>query len=99
MNIQIHSVKFDADSKLLDFVNQKVNKLSQFSNDIIAVDVFLRLTKDQEKENKIVEMRVEYPRGPLFAKKQSKTFEEATDNVIEALKKQVTKQKEKMRGV
>ncbi|MFO7852101.1 MAG: ribosome hibernation-promoting factor, HPF/YfiA family [Bacteroidota bacterium] len=99
MNIQIHSVKFDADRKLLDFINQKVNKLSQFSNDIIAVDVFLRLTKDQEKENKIVEIRVDYPRGPLFAKKQSKTFEESTDNVIEALKKQVTRQKEKMRGI
>ncbi len=99
MNIQIHSVKFDADRKLLKFIDQKVNKLRQFSNDIIAVEVYLRLTKDQEKENKLVEIRVEYPRGPLFAKKQSKTFEESTDNVIEALKKQITKQKEKMRGV
>lgn len=98
MNIQIHSVKFDADKKLLDFINQKVNKLSQYSNDIIAVEVYLRLIKDQEKENKLTEIRVEYPRGPLFAKKQSKTFEEATDNVIEALKKQITRQKDKMRG-
>ncbi len=99
MNIQIHSVKFDADKKLLDFVNQKVNKLSKFSNEIIAVEVFLRIDNDQEKENKLVEIKVEYPpRAPLFAKKQSKTFEEATDNVIEALKKQITKQKEKMRG-
>lgn len=99
MNIQIHSVKFDADRKLLKFIKQKINKLKQFSNDIIAVEVFLRLTKDQERENKLVEIRIEYPRGPLFAKKQSKTFEESTDNVIEALKKQITKQKEKMRGV
>ena len=99
MNIQIHSVKFDADRKLLNFINQKVNKLKQFSNDIIAVEVYLRLDKDQEKENKLVEIRIEYPRGPLFAKKQSKTFEESTDNVIEALKKQITRQKEKMRGV
>ena len=98
MNIQIHSVKFDADRKLLNFINQKVNKLSQFSNEIISVEVFLRLRKDQERENKLVEMKVEYPRGPLFAKKQSKSFEESTDNVIEALKKQITKQKEKMRG-
>jgi putative sigma-54 modulation protein len=98
MNIQIHSVKFDADKKLLDFINQKVNKLTQFSNEIIAVEVYLRLIKDQEKENKLVEIRVEYPRGPLFAKKQTRTFEEATDNVIEALKKQITRQKDKMRG-
>lgn len=98
MNIQIHSVKFDADKKLIKFISQKVNKLSQFSDDLIAVEVFLRVIKDQEKENKLVEIRIEYPRGPLFAKKQSKTFEEATDNVIEALKKQITKQKDKMRG-
>jgi len=98
MNIQIHSVKFDADTKLIKFINQKIKKLSQFSNNIIAVEVFLRLIKDQEKENKLVEIRIEHPRGSLFAKKQSKTFEEATDNVIEALKKQITKQKEKMRG-
>jgi len=97
MNIQIHSVKFDADSKLLSFIDQKVKKLSQFSSDIISVEVFLRVIKDQEKENKLVEIKIEYPRGPLFAKKQSKTFEEATDNVIEALKKQITKQKEKRR--
>lgn len=98
MNIQIHSVRFDADQKLIDFVNQKVKKLGQYSGNITGVEVFLRLDKDQDKENKLVEIRVEYPRGPLFAKKQSKSFEEATDNVIDALKKQITKQKEKMRG-
>jgi len=99
MNIQIHSVKFDADRKLLDFVNQKISKLSRYSNDIIAIEVFLRLDNDQDQENKLVEIKVDYPPGaPLFAKKQSKTFEEATDNVIDALKKQITRQKEKMRG-
>lgn len=98
MNIQIHSIRFDADKKLIDFVTQKVNKLSQVSNDIVSAEVFLRLDKDDERENKITEIKVEYPRGPLFARKQSKTFEEATDLVINALKKQIIKQKEKMRG-
>ncbi|HKL67848.1 MAG TPA: ribosome-associated translation inhibitor RaiA [Bacteroidales bacterium] len=99
MNIQVHSVKFDADKKLLDFVDAKVKKLGQYSSDIISVEVFLRLSKDQEMENKLAEIKVEYPGGPLFAKKQSKSFEESIDNVIDALKKQITKQKEKMRGV
>jgi len=99
MNIQVHSVKFDADKKLLDFVDAKVKKLGQYSSDIISVEVFLRLSKDQEMENKLAEIKVEYPGGPLFAKKQSKTFEESIDNVTDALKKQITKQKEKMRGV
>ena len=95
MNIQIHSVKFDADKKLLEFVTGKVNKLSQFSDDIVSAEIFLRLDKDQEKENKLAEIKLEYPGGPLFARKQSKSFEESTDLVVDALKKQITKQKER----
>ena len=98
MNIQIHSLKFDADKKLLDFVSQKVNKLTQYTDDIVSAEVFLRLENDEDREYKVTEIKVEYPRGPLFARKQSKTFEEATDLVIEALKKQIVKQKGKMRG-
>ena len=98
MNIQIHSLKFDADKKLLDFVSQKVNKLSLLSDDIVSAEVTLKLEKDDERENKITEIRVEYPRGPLFARKQSKSFEEATDLVVAALKRQIIKQKGKMRG-
>jgi putative sigma-54 modulation protein len=98
MNIQIHSVRFDADKKLLDFVTQKVNKLSQLSDDIVNAEVFLRLDHDETRENKVTEIKVEYPRGPLFARKQSKSFEESTDQVIDALKKQIVKQKAKLRG-
>jgi putative sigma-54 modulation protein len=97
MNIQIHSVKFDADKKLLDFVSHKVNKLSQYSEDIVSVEVFLRLDKDSDRENKVAEIKVEYPKGPLFAKKQSKSFEESIDLVVDALKKQITRQKEKLK--
>ncbi len=97
MNIQIHSVKFDADNKLIEFVNGKVKKLKQYSDDIVSVEVFLRLDKDQEKENKLAEIKLEFPGGPLFAKKQSKSFEESTDLVVDALKKQITKHKEKKR--
>ena len=99
MNVQIHSVRFDADKKLINFVQQKLDKLTLFGEDIVNAEVFLRLDKDQDRENKISEIKLELPGGPLFAKKQSKTFEEATDDVIEALKKQITKHKEKNRGV
>ena len=99
MNIQIHSVRFDADKKLIDFVHQKLDKLTQFAEDIVNAEVYLRLDKDQERENKISEIKLELPGGPLFAKKQSKTFEEATDEAIDALKKQITRHKQKKRGV
>ena len=99
MNIQIHSVRFDADKKLIDLVHQKLEKLNQFGEDIVNAEVYLRLDKDQERENKISEIKLELPGGPLFAKRQSKTFEEATDEAMDALKVQIAKHKQKKRGV
>jgi len=98
MNVQIHSVRFDADKKLIDFVNQKLGKLSLLGESIVNAEVYLRLDKDQERENKISEIKLDLSGGPLFAKKQSKTFEEATDEAIDALKKQITKYNQKKRG-
>ena len=57
MNIQIHSVRFDADKKLIDFVHQKLEKLTQFDEEIVNAEVYLRLDKDQERENKISEIK------------------------------------------
>ncbi|MCK7530409.1 MAG: HPF/RaiA family ribosome-associated protein [Marinilabiliales bacterium] len=57
------------------------------------------MTRIRSRENKISEIKLELPGGPLFARKQSKTFEEATDEAIDALKKQITKHKQKKRGV
>jgi putative sigma-54 modulation protein len=99
MNVQIHSVRFDADKKLIDFVNQKLGKLTQYSEGIVSAEVYLRLDKDSDRENKISEIKLQYPGGPLFAKKQTKTFEESTDQAINALKRQLTRHKEKMKGV
>ena len=99
MNIQIHSVRFDADKKLIEFVNQKLDKLSQFGEDIVNAEVYLRLDKDQTRENKVSEIKLDLSGGPLFARRQSKTFEEATDGAVSALKKQITKHKQKKRGL
>ncbi|MCF8381173.1 MAG: ribosome-associated translation inhibitor RaiA [Bacteroidales bacterium] len=99
MDLKVHSIHFDADSKLLDFIDLKVNKLLQFYEDIIKGEVFLRLENVDDKDNKIVEIRLEIPGNPIFAKKQCKTFEEATDLCVEALKKQLNKAKRKQRPV
>ena len=99
MNIQIHSVRFDADKKLIDFVHQKLDKLTQYGEDIVNAEVYLRLDNDIDKENKISEIKLDISGKPLFARKQSKSFEEATDDAIDALKKQITKYKQKKRGV
>jgi putative sigma-54 modulation protein len=98
MDIKIHSVRFDADIKLIDFIKSKVSKLIQFNDDIIAAEVYLRLENAGDMENKIGEIKLDIPGNNLFAKKQSKTFEEAIDLAVEALRKQVKKKKEKLRN-
>jgi putative sigma-54 modulation protein len=95
MDIQVHSVHFTADKKLVDFVNEKVGKLELFFDNIIASEVYLRLDKSQDGENKIAEVKILIPGKELFAKKQCKSFEEAADLAVEALRKQVHKHKEK----
>lgn len=99
MDIKIHSIRFDADQKLLDFVDKKVTKLVQFYDHIIGAEVFLRLDKDQSLENKIVEVKLNIPGNDLFAKKQSKSFEESADLATDALRRQLKKTKEKQRGL
>lgn len=95
MEIKIHSIHFDADRKLLDYINDKVTKLTLFFDNIITCEVFLKLDKSSDKENKITEIKILIPGKELFAKKQCKSFEEATDLVAEALRKQVVKHKER----
>ena len=99
MDIKISSVHFDADKKLLEFVDKRVNKLVKYYEDIVGAEVFLRLESTQDIENKVAEIKLVIPGHELFAKKQSKSFEESTDNVIEALRQQIIKHKEKERGV
>ncbi|HSH51786.1 MAG TPA: ribosome-associated translation inhibitor RaiA [Bacteroidales bacterium] len=99
MDINIHSIHFDADKKLINFIENKVNKLIQYYDHIIGAEVFLRLENDQSTGNKVAEIRLDIPGSDIFAKKRSKSFEESVDNVVEALRKQITKHKEKQRGL
>jgi putative sigma-54 modulation protein len=95
MEIQMHSIHFTADQKLINFINDKASKLELFFDNIIACEIYLRLDKHQEKENKIAELKLLIPGKTLIAKKQCKTFEEATDSAVEALIKQVKRHKDK----
>ncbi len=97
MNLKIHSIHFNADKKLLDFIEKKLNKLLVFYEDIIGAEVFLRLENVEDKENKVAEIRLDIPGAPVFAKKQSSSFEESTDNVIAALRRQLQKNKAKLK--
>lgn len=99
MKVRVQSIHFDADQKLLQFVSEKVDKLTQFFDDIIDGEVFLRIDKSNSTENKIAEIRINTPGKTMFAKEQCKTFEEAIDSAVEAMRKQITKHKEKVKRI
>ena len=99
MEIIINSVHFDADKKLIEFVNKKVNKLDTFFDGIINAEVTLKVLKPETANNKISEIKLSIPvNGYLFAKKQADTFEEATDLAVDAIRKQLGKFKEKLKN-
>lgn len=97
MDITIHSIHFTADKKLEELISNKISKLTQFDKRILSANVYLRLAKSQDLENKIAEIKLEIPGGELFAKRQTNSFEKSTDSVIEALRKQLQKFKEKQK--
>ena len=98
MNVNVQSIHFDADTKLVTFIKEKLAKLSQFHDSILAGEVFLRLEHDGEnRENKHVEIKLAVPGKDLFSKRQAKTFEEAAIAAVEALRSQVTRSKEVLR--
>jgi len=96
MDLKIEAIHFDVDRKLINFVTEKVQKLEQIFDNIVLGEVFLKLDRSSEKENKVTEIKIAVPGKELFAKKQCKTFEEATDLAVDALKKQIRKHKEKL---
>ena len=98
MKVNISSLHFKSDNKLEDFIREKTSKLSNHFDGVIGCDVTLRLDTAQNNENKIVEMRVLIPGNDLFSKKQARTFEEATDNAVDALRRQLQRYKEKIRN-
>lgn len=97
MQVKIHSVQFRADSKLENFIEDKLIKLNNYYDQILGSEVYLKLENTNEPENKITEIRLSIPGNDLFAKKQSKTFEEATDQAVEALRRQIQKHKDKVK--
>lgn len=99
MNIKINPVHFKADVKLESFIKEKLQKLPILYEGVIGSEVMLKVENNETRDNKVVEIRLVVRGYDLFAKKQAKTFEEATDQSVEALKKQLIRHKEKIRGL
>jgi len=96
MNVNIQTVRFNADGKLTEYVNRKLEKLQTFHDRIIKVDVYLKLDNVVHNiKDKIAEIRVHIPRYQFFVKSSSKSFEESFDNALDSVVNQIKRKKEK----
>ena len=96
MNVPVQSLKFDADRKLVEFVEAKMAKLDRFADRSTGAEVILKLDKDQDQGNKVATITLRMPGEDLVACHRSRTFEESVDEAIDALKRQIDKFKGKL---
>ena len=96
MKVNLNAVNFTIDRKLVDFIQERMDKLEKYYDKIVSSDVFLKVEKTSDKENKIVEVKLNVPGDDFIVKKQCKTFEEAIELSAESLERSLIKRKEKM---
>src|ERR1700740_2794820 len=97
MNVNIQTVHFDADDKLVEYVSRKLEKLNTFHDRISKVEVFLKLDNVVHTiKDKVAEISIHVPRRDFFAKASSKSFEESFDNAMESIISQIKRKKEKL---
>ena len=97
MKVNVHAVNFNVDGKLVGFIQERMDRLEKYYDKVVSADVFLKVEKTSEKENKIVEIKMLVPGDEFMVKKQCKTFEEALEQSAETLERLLTKRKEKVK--
>lgn len=98
MKVNTQAVNFNANPELLNFVQERMNKLETYFDKVIKSDVFLKVENTTGKENKVFEARVSVPGDSFVVKKQCKSFEEGADSAIASLERLLKKRKEKLRA-
>jgi putative sigma-54 modulation protein len=97
MKVNTQAVNFNADAKLINFSQSRLDKLELFYDKIVSADVFLKVENTSEKENKTVDIKLHIPKDTFVVKKQCKSFEEAIDSACESLERKLVKKKKKPR--
>jgi putative sigma-54 modulation protein len=95
MKLQIHSIHFEADQQLADFIQQRVDKLETFYDRVVDGEVFLKHNNSDGNDNKTVELKLFVPGSTLFSKEEASSFEAAADAAVEAMRRQLKKYKDK----
>ena len=96
MRLRIQSINFDATAALESYINKKTSKLDKLFDEIINIEVYLKVIKPETATNKEAEIKISIPGVDFFASKTCDSFEEAVDLTVDAIEKQMRKYKEKI---
>lgn len=96
MDVRIQAIHFEVSDRLVDFINKKADRLARRFPSISTVDVTLKVVKPETANNKEVIVKIACPTcGDSVANKIADSFEEAYDLALEAIDRQLERQKEK----
>lgn len=95
MKVNVQSVNFHADQKLVNFIQKKLDKLENYYDNVIYADVYLKVEKASDKENKISEILLSIPGDEVICKKRGRKFEIGVDECVTSLQRQLQKRKRK----
>ncbi len=98
MKIVTQSVHFDADQKLLLYIEQKISALEHYFQRIIKADVILKLENTGKIKGKTVEVKLQVPGEVIYISDNKLKFEAALDSVVEKLKRKIIKYKQQLRS-
>ncbi|MDD3405495.1 MAG: ribosome-associated translation inhibitor RaiA [Sphingobacteriia bacterium] len=93
MEIKMQAIKFDASDKLEAYVEKKVSKIEKLFDQILTAEVYLKIVKPETADNKEASIKLIAPNVNFFASKVADSFEQAIDECIDALERQIQKQK------
>ena len=95
MNVNFQSVNFTADVKLVEFTQKRIEKITQFSNQIVSVYVYTKVENSSAKINKFAELKIGIPGDEVIVKKTAKSFEEAINQAADSAERILKRRKEK----
>jgi putative sigma-54 modulation protein len=98
MKVNVHAVNFAVDGKLVNYIQERMDKLEKYYDKVVSSDIYLKVENKSEKENKIVEVKMNVPGDDFVVKKQCKTFEAAVELSAESLERLLVKRKEKIKA-
>ena len=81
---------------LVDYVEQKVNKLDRYFDKIVQADVLLKNDPGKKTDQNMCDIRLNVPNDTLFADASGETIQKAISEATENITRQLKKYKEKL---